>query len=193
MKKDNIVNKIIRFIQTYLVVAFPLVLLCMARKPTPPVENNFLWEILSWNLMLWFAVLVVFLVMLVILPAARERTLCRLANLKERDEREEYITGKAARASYIATLSMMILFLFFSIFSFSYYRLPENEATNGKRTTISVSAGFNLLGDNQLVYSPETEMIFSTKSYSLSSAAMLFILIGWQLAVFNLVARRETR
>jgi hypothetical protein len=200
MKKERTMNKLVRLIQTYLLIGLPFVLACMARKSITPSEmmlqetfrfTNILWEILSFNLMLWFTVLIIFLAMLVAVPSVREKTLRRLANLKERDEREEYITGKASRAAYISTLSLMIFFLFFSIFSFSYYRVPENQAIHGKRNTISVNAEFNLLGDSQIIYSPGTEMVFTTKNLSLSPASILFILIGWQLLAFNLAARKE--
>ncbi len=185
-------NKVIRFIQTYLVCAFPFVIACMARKQESFTNTSLTWELLSWNLMLWFVVLIVFLVMLVTMPRVREKTLRRLANLKERDEHEEYITGKASRAAYISTLSLMIFILFFSIFSFSYYRLPESQAIDGKRNTVSVNAGFNLLGgDSQIIYSPGTEMLFTTKDFSLSTSSILFILIGWQLLSFNIAARKE--
>src|SRR5262245_19232233 len=107
-------NKTMRILQNYLIYALPLVITCMIWSTfNQKSKSNFflvrgLWEILSWNLMAWFAILIVFLALLVIFPAVRERTLKRLANLKERDEREQYITGKASRSAYIATLSLLI-------------------------------------------------------------------------------------
>ena len=114
-------NKIIRYIQNYLICALPFVIGCMVWETIQPdiqfgksssIIAKVLWELLSWNLMLWFAFLVLFLISLVAISSVREKTLRRLANLHERDEREQYITGKAARAAYISTLSFLILFLF---------------------------------------------------------------------------------
>lgn len=125
-------NKLIRFIQNYLIIALPFVIACMIWSTVSPEEQflaeastltTMIWNALSINLMGWFAILVLFLTLSVIAPSIREKTLRRLANLKERDEREQYITGQASRAAYISTLSLTLFFLFFSIFSLKSKRL----------------------------------------------------------------------
>lgn len=193
-------TKTIRWIQNYLLYTLPFVLICMAWGTFRP-EKEILtdptfftkaaWELLSWNLMLWFAVLILFLILLVALPEARERTLKRLANLKERDEREQFITGKASRAAYISTLSLMILWLFLSIFSLNIYRVPENEAVNEKTGTVAIGLGFSLLDKPHVETNSENEVIFESKDIPLSKTAIILILVIWQLAVFNFTARKE--
>lgn len=194
-------NKAIRFIQSYLIYTLPFVLACLAWGTIRPEKEivkdagfvtRALWELLSWNLMLWFAVLILFLILLVVWPEAREKTLKRLANLKERDEREQFITGKASRAAYISTLSLLIFFLFFSIFSLNIYRLPESEAINGKTGTVSIGLQFNLLDEPQVETNSEGKILFESKDIPLSKTAIVLILIMWQMAVFKLVARRES-
>lgn len=194
-------NKITRITQTYLIYALPFVLVCMAWG-TIGLEKEILanasfftkaiWEVLSWNLMLWFAVLIIFLVLLVASREAREKTLKRLANLKERDEREQYITGKASRTAYISTLSLLVFFLFFSIFSLNIHRLPESEAINGKTGTVAIGLQFNLLDKPRVETNQTTgQVIFESKDIPLSKTAILLVLILWQLAAFNLTARKE--
>jgi hypothetical protein len=51
--------------------------------------------------------------------AAQETTLRRIANIRDRDEREEFLTGQAARVSYLSTLAAGIFLLFLSAFRFS--------------------------------------------------------------------------
>lgn len=196
-------NKIIRYIQTYLIIGFPFVITCMLWQILGGTQKEIvkdaslitrvLWDMLGWNIMLWFAMLIVFLFLLVAIPSAREKTLRRLANLKERDEREEYITGKASRAAYIATLSLMIFFLFFSMFSFNVYSIPQDQAINGKRTAVGISFGYSLLNkpDVENTPTPKQEMLFSSKNVSLSTSSIIFILLSWQLLIFNLAARKE--
>jgi hypothetical protein len=193
-------NKFVRCIQNYLLYALPFVLICMAWGTFRP-ESEILkdaafltkaaWEILSWNLMLWFSVLILFLIFLVVLPEAREKTLKRLANLKERDEREQYITGKASRAAYISTLSLLILLLFFSVFSLNIHRVPKSEAINGKRGTVAIGLQFNLLDKEHVETNPSGEILFESKDIPLSKSAILLVLIIWQLGVFNFTARKE--
>ena len=125
-------------------------------------------------------------------PEAREKTLKRLANLKERDEREQYITGKASRTAYISTLSLLVFFLFFSIFSLNIHRLPESEAINGKTGTVAIGLQFNLLDEPRVETNQATgQVLFESKDIPLSKTAILLILILWQLAAFNITARRE--
>lgn len=129
--------KLLRLAQTYLIVALPFVVAVAfwsdwvpegKLAPEAPFALRALWEVLSYNLMLWFAVLVVFLVALVGSSVAREATLRRIADIRDRDEREEYLTGQAARTSYIATLAFGIFLLFLSAFRFG-----------ATQTTVSIS------------------------------------------------------
>ncbi|MBK9040933.1 MAG: hypothetical protein IPL83_17565 [Bdellovibrionales bacterium] len=194
-------NKVVHHIQNYLVYTLPFVFICMAWGTISPEKEilkdapfltKAIWELLSWNLMLWFAVLILFLVLLVALPEAREKTLKRLANLKERDEREQYITGKASRTAYISTLSLLVFLLFFSIFSLNIHRATENEAINGKTGTVSIGIQFNLLDKPRVETNQATgQVLFESKDIALSKTAILLILILWQLAAFNITARRE--
>ena len=194
-------NKLIRFIQLYLLIGLPFVIACMIWS-NARTENEVLqsagffakasWEILSWNLMLWFAVLIIFLVILVVVPSARENTLRYLANLKERDEREEYITGKAARAAYISTLSLIIFFLFFSVFSLSVFFMPKDQL-HKKRITVAIHVGINLLEGTKPEIIPQGEVLFATKNIMPSSSSILIILLAWQLLIFNYTARKEQK
>lgn len=195
-------NKVIRFIQSYLVIGLPFVVVCAAWETVHPsistgLFDSFLektlWQVLSINLMIWFITVITFLIILVIVPAIREKTLRRLANLKERDEREEYITGKASRATYISTLSIMIFFLFFSMFSVSVTKLPEDQAVAGHRTTVSIGMGFSLLTKSNEEKVSQGKVLFDSKNISLSSTSILLVIIMWQLLSFNLVARKQQK
>lgn len=193
-------NKVVRIIQNYLACALPFVIACAVWSSlrsegdilgSASVFTKGLWELLSWNLMLWFAALISFLILLVALPEARERTLKRLAGVKERDEREEYITGKASRAAYIATLSLLILLLFLSVFSLNITRAPENEAIDGKTKRLSIGLQFNMTDIPKSQTNQSGQVLFESKDLPLSKTAILFVLLSWQLVTFNLTARKE--
>src|SRR5688572_13049051 len=137
----------IRYLQSYLVFALPFVLLTMLwshfqSEPTILQSGSgftrVMWEIFSWNLMLWFVLLFVFLLSLIFYPAARESTLKRLANIKERDERESLITGRAARKTYLSTLSLLIFLFFISTLNVDIKRVPEAQAVNGKTGVVNI-------------------------------------------------------
>src|SRR3990167_930953 len=151
-----------------------------------------LHELLSYNLMFWFLTLVLYMVFLVVIPSVRDKTLRRLANLKERDEREEYITGKAARASYIATLSLTIFFLFFSLININLYTFPKTDPQKPGHA-VGVGIDYSFFSNPIIEKSSDVQAntIFDSREFSLSSSTLLLVFLGWQLFVFNLVARRE--
>jgi hypothetical protein len=162
-------------------------------------DNNIviriLHELLSYNLIFWFANLVLYMVFLVVIPSVREKTLSRLANLQERDEREEYITGKAARASYIATLSLTLFFLFFSLINIYLSKLNQ---TNPEKPGHSVGIGihYSFFSKSKVIETSnesneQVAIIFDTNQFSLSSSTIILMFLGWQLLIFNLAARRE--
>ncbi|MBK7845848.1 MAG: hypothetical protein IPJ71_19605 [Bdellovibrionales bacterium] len=89
--------------------------------------------------------------------------------MKERDEREQYITGKASRTAYISTLSLLVFLLFFSIFSLNIHRLPESEAINGKTGTVAIGLQFNLLDKPRVETNQATgQVLFESKDIPLS-------------------------
>ncbi|MGE0763073.1 MAG: hypothetical protein AB7N80_07340 [Bdellovibrionales bacterium] len=193
-------TKAIRYLQNYLILALPFVVAIMVwgtLQPEEIVNQNpswlvrGLWEVMAWNLMAWFALLIVFLICLVALPQAREKTLKRLARLKERDEREQYITGRAARATYLSTLSVLILFLFISIFKFDITKKPIAEMPEGKRGVVSIGLNFKLTDEVQKVQSESGEVLFESKDFPLSKSALILLLILWQMASFHFFAKKE--
>lgn len=194
-------NKLTRLIQLYLIIGLPFVIACMVWSNAGSEEEilqhlglfkKIAWELLSWNLMLWFAVLIIFLIILVAVPSVRDNTLRHLANLKERDEREEYITGKAARSAYLSTLSLSIFFLFFSVFSLNVFILPKDQL-HKKRVTVAIHVGVDLLEKSKSEIIPQGKILFSTQNIMPSSSSILIILLVWQLLIFNYVARKEQK
>ncbi len=182
--------------QNYLLYGFVFVIALLIWGAWLAADSNIviriLHELLSYNLMLWFSTLVLYMVFMVVIPSVREKTLRRLANLQERDEREEYITGKAARASYIATLSLTLFFLFFSLFSINLSKLNQtNPEKPGHSVNISIHYNFFSKSEVKESTNEQVATIFDTSQFSLSGATIILIFLGWQLLVFNLAARRE--
>lgn len=202
MKGKVTMNKVMKYIQFYLILGFPFVIACMIWSTVNPQMINMggfslkqlAWQVLSFNLMLWFCALILFLISLIVLPRVREKTLCYLANIKERDEREEYITGKAARFAYLSNLGLLIFLLFFSIFSVNINYSPENPA--GKQKTLQIGLGFSLYENKSEAKNTDKNIIqnktiLDSTQYSLSKTSILLILLAWQVAAFNLAARKE--
>ena len=188
--------KTIRAFQTYLVLALPFVIAVAVwhslqqNNPGLLDQTSFFataaWEILSWNLMLWFAVLIGFLVALIFSSDAREATLSRLANIKDRDEREKYITGKAAQSAYLSTLSIMILVL-----SLRVSNLPADAQADGKTKAVSIGINLSLTDETPAAGEGQNQAVFESKGIPVSKTAIIFVLLSWQLFMFNRTARKE--
>lgn len=180
-------------LQTYLVAALPFVLALIFWQALSPPESlsgglKVLADVLSWNLMFWFAALAFFLVVLLLWPVARERTLKRLANLKERDERELLITGRAARSAYIASIALLICLLFFSVFSLTLRENPPDAAFG--RHTVSIGLELKFLDEPRETQNTAGSIV-DISGLPLSKPAIILLLLLWQLGAFSLSARRQ--
>jgi hypothetical protein len=194
-------NKSVHFIQSYLLFAFPFVLLCMAWSSIQPesvilahasVLTLVWWEALSWNLMLWFSILILFLFLLVMHPETRETTITRIARIKERDEREQMIVGQAARASFLVTLSILIFLLFVSVFSINLSKIPQIEVHGGRTRSLSIGLNFSLLDSSTTQSVPLPDgTYFETKGIPISKSAIILLIIVCQVGVFRLTALQQ--
>lgn len=189
-------RSIVKIFSYYLVITFPAVILVLASGISPinrlVSDTSPLWDMVSIVFISWFVILFLFLISLILSSTARENTLKRLANLKERDEREEYITGKAARAAYISTMSVMIFFLFFSIFNLRVTKLlPNDQLRYGHHYEFQMSVDYNFFSKATKNNITDATVLFDSGRFYPSSASIIFILLGWQLLSFNLAARKE--
>ena len=196
-------KRFIKWVQNYLIYSFPAVLLIMAWGSFQDQEEiqsallKNLWGLLGWNIMVWFVALIGYLVALVLIPTLREQVLTRLANIKERDEREEYITGRAARTSYISTMSLLIFFLFLSIFTVNIKKeIPAspNGTTNSSKPSThgSVNLGLNFsLLDKSTDKKEQEGVVFESSNIPISKPAILLTVLLWQIFSFAITARRQ--
>jgi hypothetical protein len=190
-------NRYLKIIQSYLIYSLPAVLIIMAwgsLQDQDEVHSTFLrgvWSLLGWNIMIWFTALIVYLVSLVLVPSLRERTLTRLANIRERDEREEFITGRAARTSYISTMSLLIFCLFLSVFTVNIRRTVV-DGTITKHGVVSLGLNFSLL-DKSVQKIEEPGSVFESSDIPVSKPALLLLLLVWQILSFSIPARRQAR
>ncbi len=191
-----------RYIAQYLLYALPAVVVCIvwtsfqSQSEILAMENavlSFIWNVLSWNLILWFALLIYFLFALVFSRRFRELLLKRLACVRERDEREEQITGWASKAAFLSTLALLILLLFASVIDIRVTRLPAGQEIDGKSRTLSIGLGFQALDLSGREVAGEDGTIFSIHDLPLSKEGIVLAIILWQLGSYHYFARRRLR
>ncbi|MES2855266.1 MAG: hypothetical protein V4692_05360 [Bdellovibrionota bacterium] len=201
--------RLFNWVQRYLLYVFPVVLFVViwsqlqSEREIRSSSNLLtvgLWEVTSWSLIIWFFLLPVFILILTFSQRAKDEFFKKISLIRERDEREELITGVATKRAFVSTLSLLILLVFLSAFKFNITKLPPEEAINGKSKTLSISMGFKLLDDAKVepanpdsgVGGAPDAVLVESRELPLSKTAILLLVIGWQLAVYRLSVRRES-
>jgi hypothetical protein len=157
--------------------------------------KTFLWEILSWNFIAWFVLLVYFIISLVFWGKFREAILTALTFSKERDERESFISGRASKATFYSTLSILILFFFLSGLHLHIYRKPKEEAVDGKRGSITIGYSFNFVNsakkDLQVFDNSKNEKILVIDGIPFTQESLILFLILYHIASYHIFTRKR--
>lgn len=184
-----------RIISKYLLFSFPAVIgiIIWGNVQTQAEISGFfpavvLREILSLNVLLWFILLTYFVIALVISSELRNRLLKKILRVKERDERESYIVGNAARFTFFSTLAVLICLLFFSIIDVRFNNIPEEKQINGKKHEISLSLHSNLFDEK---IESDDKSTFSVKAIPFSKETILMFLIIFHSASFFICIKRN--
>jgi hypothetical protein len=147
-------------------------------------------------LIVWTALSIYLSIRLMVSEPFRDQVISRITFIRERDEREEIMTGKATRTVFMTSLSILIFLFCLSCFQVSIYRVPPEMAIDGKTGFISLGLGFNLLEQSRpgIPEDPvEKEDIFTYSGLPLSSTTLILILILWQIISYNYSMRRLIR
>lgn len=144
------------------------------------------------TLSVWMALTVYLGLRLIVSAPFREQVLTRLAFMRERDEREAMITGKAARATFLTSLAVLVFLFCLSCFQVSIYRVPPEKAIDGKTRVLSLGVGLNLVEDPAPGKNGEASgtRLFAYTGLPLSTTAVILILIALQVVCYNCSVRR---
>lgn len=157
--------------------------------------KTFLWEILSWNFIIWFVLLVYFVMSLVFWGHFRERILTALTFSKERDERESFISGRASKATFYSTLAILILLFFLSGLHLHIYKKPLEEAIDGKRGTITIGYSFHFVNsakkDLEVFDQKKGEKILVIDGIPFTQESLLLFLILYHIASYHIFTRKR--
>ena len=94
---------------------------------------------------LWMVLALYLSVRLILSGPFRDQVMARITFIRERDEREALLTGKATRTTFLMTIALLIFLFVLSCFQVSVYRVPPDKAVDGKTGMITLGLGFSLL------------------------------------------------
>lgn len=152
---------------------------------------NLLRQSMVFITIAWALLLFVLMLLLAFHPYTQESVIKRIAGMKERDEREEIITGLAARKSFVATTGFLIFLFFLSCATVSIARMP-NGGVDGKKA--SLTFGFRMISSEPSqvpAAAGEGQIIYEHRDIPISKSGIILLILAWQLAAFRIKARRE--
>lgn len=145
---------------------------------------------------IWMTLSIVISIRLMLSASFRDQVLTRLTFIRERDERELMLTGKATRTIFLTTIAILTFLLCLSCFQVSIYRVPPEKAVDGKTGFVTLGFGMRLLEDAKPAVKDGDEFvkedIFTYSGLPISSSAIILGLIFWQICSYNVTMRRLT-
>jgi hypothetical protein len=140
----------------------------------------------------WMALALYLSIRLIFSNELRSNVLARMSLFKERDERESAVTAAATRNSFLTTLAVLIFLLCLSLFQVAVYKLPPEQALNGKTGTISLGLYFSPINSTEIGTEKSSKLdYFRYTGLPFSNSAVTLIIIIWLIGSFNYFARRE--
>jgi len=155
-----------------------------------------LYNIAGFIFAFWMMLSIYLSVRLMVSGWLRDKALAKLTFMRERDEREVVLTGKATKTTFLTSLAILIFLFCLSCFQVSIYRVPPEKAVNGKTVVVSLDLGFNLLersGQAKPDDAIQKKDILSYTSLPVSSTTVILVLILWQIISYNYSMRRLTK
>ncbi|MFH1079821.1 MAG: hypothetical protein V1766_06115 [Pseudomonadota bacterium] len=142
---------------------------------------------------MWMTLAIYLSFRLMVSGSFRDQVITRITFIRERDEREALLTGKATKATFLTSLAILIFLFCLSCFQVSIYRVPQDKAIDGKTGIVSLGLGFNLLEQGKQDRPEDTIQrvnIFSYRGLPVSSTTIILLLIIWQVISYNYSMRR---
>ena len=139
---------------------------------------------------LWLLLAVYLLARLLVSGEFREKVLSRLTFIRERDEREAMLTGKAAKTTMLTTLAVLLVLFFLSCLRVSVSDLPSGQTLDGKTKSLTIGAAFSLTGQPGPQQPEPRKTAVAYTGLPLSGSAVIAGLIIWQIAAYNYSMRR---
>jgi hypothetical protein len=136
----------------------------------------------------WMVLSVYLSLRLIVSGPFRDQVIAKITFIRERDEREAILTGKATKTAFLTSLAFLILLFCLSCFQVSIYRLPPEKAVNGKTGIVSLGLGFSFLEprkQNRTEDMIQRKDIFSYRGLPFSSATIILMLIIWLIFSYN--------
>ena len=194
----------------YVYYTFPLTLIAFFIIPKPQgpakseevvnyilnaISSSTLYRIAFAQFVLWILISWLFSITMFFSRNNREIFLKKLSGIKERDEREIQIVGKALRTSYLTTMTILLSLLFLSMFHFEVAVNSADTIESGQeRGYWGVGLAYNPINPWAITTQKEGyDSYFSYYGLPISPPSLILLLLIWQIVSFRVVSRRALK
>ncbi len=184
-------NKFIKIVIGYVFYTFPLTLagyvFYFVFFPNPLINllgvQAFIWTLTSLclSISLFFS------------EKIRGVVLKKLSGIKERDEREVQIMGRALKSSYLTTMTILFFLLFISLFHGEVGKYSSENVESGQHTgSYAFGVSLRLLDKDALITQKEGyDFFYQYNNIPISAQSLIIILLLWQIVSYRYVSRKS--
>lgn len=185
---NNLIKKYVFFTSPFALLTL-VAAAVLEDRPLSTAGWETLWQVAQFNLLIWLMAVLCLISSLIFFENDRNRVLLKLAGIRERDERESFITGIASKSTFLSTIALLILLLFLSLIQLRIEALPTGGQGEGTDISLSLGIGF---GSDEEAKSEEAagEVLFDYNHLPLTQPVLLVLLILWQFAAYRYFAKR---
>lgn len=160
---------------------------------TSSLESISFWA--SLPIIFWTPITFFLTISMFFSKSLRNDVLVRLSGMKERDEREVQIVGKALKSSFLTTMTLLLFLLFISLFYVHIGKKPDSSIESGQPPyELHIKLEFHLIDSNTVVtHKPGFEKYFEVNDLPISSSTLILILLLWQIFSYRKVSRRSLK
>ena len=127
--------------------------------------------------------------------ALRNSVLARLSGMRERDEREVQIVGKALKSTYLSSMTILLCLLSISFIQVTFSRKSPDNLSPGELPR-AISLGYKAkLSDSEAIVTKKEgyDIFFQYNGVPLSTTALILFLLIWQIVSYRYVSRKALK
>lgn len=190
-----------RLLSYYFVLALPVLFAAWLIEPAiTRSETSVGSALLGWGnavfgaaFAFWMIAAIYIAFALVFSQRFREKLLKRITFMKERDEREEMVVGRAARNAFILNLAMLIFLFILNLISINVTKLPPGKAIDGKQHNLFLGLNYYpIKKGNAVAQEPSGESLYDYE-FPVTVSGVLTMLMIMNIGSFCYYARKIGR
>lgn len=154
-----------------------------------------LYAITLVHAVFWTLIVLLLTIAMFFSKRLRNDVLSKLSGMKERDEREVQIVGKALKSTYLSTMTILLFLLIISLFNIYIEKKSVDSVEPGQlRNSVSIHLGFDIIDHHAFIREKEGyEEYFEINDLPISSSTLIIILMLWQIFSYLHVTRRSLK